>query len=78
MNHSLLNPNQLCHFGIELYDIPYKMDMARTMGIKKVLPFLSQGSTIFFTSRYPTDYETDTYPHVVVTSDQPWDPLPNY
>ena len=79
MNHSLLNPNQLRHFGIEVYDNPYEMDPTRSMGIKipdgnEVIPFLSQGLTIFFTSRYPTDFEMEHYPHVVVTSDQTWDP----
>lgn len=79
MNHSLINPNQLRHFGVEVFDNPYDPDPSRTMGIKipesnELLPFLSQGSTIFFTSRYPTDMEMDSYPHIVVTSDQQWDP----
>ena len=79
MNHSLINPNQLRHFGIEVCDNPYETDPRRAMGItipdgNEKLPFLSQGSTIFFTSRYPTDEEMDTYPHIVITSDQQWDP----
>ena len=39
-----------------------------------LLPFYSQGSTIFFTSRYPNDEEMENYPHIIVTSDNPWDP----
>ena len=79
MNHSLINPNQLRHFGVEVYDNPYETDPTRTMGIKipnsnEILPFLSQGSTVFFTTRYPTDFEMESYPHIVVTSDQQWDP----
>ena len=55
MTHSLINPNQLRHYGIEVFDNPYDMDPARSMGItmpgsNDVIPFLSQGSTIFFTS----------------------------
>jgi hypothetical protein len=38
------------------------------------LPFLSQGSTVFFMSQYPDDQELKTYPHVILTSDTPWDP----
>ena len=38
------------------------------------LPFLSQGSTVFFNSRYPDDNEMEMYPHVVLTSDKQWDP----
>jgi hypothetical protein len=79
MNHSLINPNQLRHFGVEVYDNPYEMDPTKSMGIvlpdnNYKIPFLSQGSTVFFTSRYPTDDEMHTYPHVVVTCDQQWDP----
>lgn len=79
MNHSLINPNQLRHFGVDVFDNPYDMDPARAMGItipgsNDTIPFLSQGSMIFFTSRYPTDDEMSTYPHVVVTCDQQWDP----
>ena len=79
MNHTLLNPNQMRNFGIEVFDNPYDLDPARTMGIRipdsnETIPFQSQGSTIFFTSRYPSNHEMDTYPHIVVTCDQPWDP----
>ncbi len=48
------------------------------MGIQltnhKHLPFRSDGSTIYFTTWHPMDEEMDMYEHVVVTSDQPWDP----
>ena len=48
------------------------------MGIQlshnKLLPFRSDGSTIYFKTWSPTDEEMDTYEHVVVTSDVPWDP----
>ena len=79
MDHTLLNPNQLRLFGIEVHDNMYDLDPARAMGIivpdtNKKIPFQSQGSTIFFTSRYPTDDKLDQYPHIVVTCDQSWDP----
>ena len=40
----------------------------------KRLPFRSDGSTIYFSTWYPTDEELDTYEHVILTSDVPWDP----
>jgi hypothetical protein len=48
------------------------------MGIEiddnNLIPFSLQGSTVFFNRRYPDDNELDTYPHVVITCDKPWDP----
>jgi len=75
MDHSLVNPNQLRAFGIDVYDNPYD---TYPMGIQltdnKRLPFRSDGSTIYFTTWSPTDEEMNTYEHIVVTSDLPWDP----
>ena len=78
MDHSLVNPNQIRAFRIELYDNPYEPDPNRSMGVMlndyKKLPFRSDGSTIYFNTWYPTDKEMDAYEHIIVTSDQPWDP----
>ncbi len=78
MNHSLINSNQLRHYGVVVHDNPYETDPTRTMGIEiddnVLIPFSSQGSTAFFETRYPDDDELDTYPHVVITCDKPWDP----
>jgi hypothetical protein len=40
----------------------------------EILPFQLQGSTVFFTTRFPTDTEMEEYPNVVITSNMPWDP----
>ncbi len=78
MNHSLINPNQLRHYGITVYDNPYDRAPDRALRIEvdddNQIPLYSQGSTIFFTSRYPSNDELETYPHVVLTSEKPWDP----
>ena len=78
MNHSLINPNQLRHYGVIMHDNPYERDPSRVMGIEiddnDRLPFYSQGSTVFFNTKYPDDDEMDLYPHVVLTSNIPWDP----
>jgi hypothetical protein len=54
MNHSLINPNQLRHYGVIVHDNPYERDPSRAMGIEiddnDRLPFCSQGSTVFFTT----------------------------
>ena len=78
MNHSLINPNQLRHYGVIVHDNPYERDPSRAMGIDiddtDRIPFSSQGSMIFFRTRYPDDNELDMYPHIVLTNDKPWDP----
>ena len=78
MDHSLINPNQLRDYGVAVYDNPYDDDPQRSMGIEideqERIPFQSKGSTIFFTSRYPTDEEMESFPHIVLTSDVPWEP----
>ena len=78
LDHSLINPNQVRHYGLPLYDNPYETDPDRAMGIilddRERLPFTSEGSTVYFNTRYPTDEELELYPHVVLTCEQPWDP----
>jgi hypothetical protein len=78
MNNSLINPNQLRHHGIVVHNNLYDTDPTRTMGIEvdddNLIPFLSQGSMIFFNTRYPDDNKLDTYPHIIITSDKSWDP----
>ena len=78
LDHTLVNPNQIRAFGINVYNNSYERDYDRSMGIQlndhKRLPFRSDGSTIYFTTWFPMDDEMEMYEHVVITSDQPWDP----
>ena len=78
MDHSLINPNQLRHHGVVVNDNPYEVDPTKSMGIRVdevgLIPFLSKGSMVFFNTRHPSDDELNIYPHIVVTSDMPWDP----
>ena len=76
LDHSLINPNQLRHFGIDVVDNPYA---DTPMGIKlgdddDDIPFTSKGTTIYFDSRTPTDAELQNCRHVHLTCQQPWDP----
>ena len=77
LDHSLINPNQIRSNGFDVFDNPYEPDPSRQIGIvindTERIPFKSSGTTIYFNSRDPTDYEMDTYPHVL-TSEMPWDP----
>ena len=77
LDHSLINPNQVRHFGVTLDDNPFVGDM----GIKFDpdddaidIPFSSMGTTIYFDSRTPTESELQTCPKVYLTSKTEWDP----
>jgi hypothetical protein len=78
MGHSLINPNQIRHHGVRVHDNPYEMDPTRAMGIELYedlrLPFQSEGSTVYFESKYPSDQEMEECIHVVLTSDNEWNP----
>jgi len=80
MEHSLLNPNQLRHFGVNVEDNPY---CGRQMRIEKSDPdhdddfvaiLKSQGTVIYFDTWTPTDADLNELPHIVLTSPREWDP----
>lgn len=78
MDHSLINPNQLRKYGIAVFDNPYDTDETRPLSILlddgSCIPFSSQGLTVFFETRFPSDEDLEMYPHIVLTSDHLWDP----
>ena len=80
MDHSLLNPNQLRHFGVEVEDNPY---CGRQMMIEKNDPdhdedfvaiLKSKGTVIYLDTWTPTDDDLNELPHVILTSPREWDP----
>ena len=77
MNHSLINPNQMRHFGVTVQDNPYDRDNDLTIkehyaGIS--LPLSVKGTVVYFDSRSPTMQELTDCRHIVLTSDMPWNP----
>jgi len=80
MDHSLLNPNQLRHYGVDIEDNPY---CGRQMMIRKTDPdddedfvaiLKSQGTVIYMDTWTSTDEDLNELPHVVLTSSKEWDP----
>ena len=75
LDHSLINPNQLRHFGVTVQDNPYSDTALHiTNDDDLVLPLHTQGTTIYFDSRTPTDHELQTCRHVHLTSKAEWNP----
>ena len=71
LDHSLIDPNQIRHFGIPLWDNPF--DSAHKISVGPVnengliIPLTTQGTRIFFDSRSPSPTELATCPHIQLT-----------
>ena len=79
LSHSLLNPDQLCHYGTTVQDMFNNGDAYRHQrrGINDdefILPLLATGTTIYFDSHTPSDKELNTCRHITLTSPSPWNP----
>ncbi|KAL7551098.1 hypothetical protein ACHAWF_014292 [Thalassiosira exigua] len=76
LDNSLINPNQMRHYGISVSDNPYDMD--KTLGIdhdQDFIPFESEGATVYFETTYPEMDDIEMHPHLVLTDREvPWDP----
>lgn len=75
MNHSLINPNQIRSNRIDVSDNPYDRD--KDFGITHdecFIPFVAEGSTVYFDSFVPSDVQLETLRHIELTSSDEWDP----
>ena len=68
LHHTLINPNQLRSYGVDVQDSPFaKEDLAITTA-NYIIPFDTQGTTIFCDTRSPTEVELQQLPRVILTS----------
>ena len=76
LNHTLINPNQIQHNGIDYWDNPYDHRRGLCIDIDRgpAIPLALDGTKVSFQSRAPTQYELDTCEYVEMTSSVPWDP----
>ena len=76
LDHSLINPNQIRHYGIPVSDDPY--DSGRPFGMdhnELFLPFETSGSAVHFISHVPSESEMQSCPKIVLTDGVlEWDP----
>ncbi len=74
MSNSLLNLNQLQHFGTTVQDNPFdKRGLFIMTEDDTMIPMMTRGTTISFESRTPTQSELETCRHITLTSDLEWD-----
>jgi hypothetical protein len=76
MEHSLINPNQLRHYGTQVQDNPYaqtQMHISVEDGTFAI-PLEADGTTIFFHAQSPTEKELHECQHITLSSPQEWNP----
>ena len=74
MDHTLINPNQIRHFGFDVEDNPYRQRMGIDVDEALYIPFDITGTTVFFETCLPTSDELEHCTHIVLTSEDEWDP----
>ena len=75
--NSLLNPNQIRAFGLNVFDNPFNDDELGIDGHDAFIPFDTTGMVVHFDSRVPSAWEKMHLPIVCLTSDT-WDPASDY
>ena len=70
MEQTLVNPNQLQHFGVTVQDNPYSNSplYIESPGRDFVLPLIVEGTNIIAHTRTPTGEELATCQHIVLSS----------
>ena len=75
LDHSLINPNQIRSYGIDVWDNPFDKDRDLCIDYDDALINLtSTGTKIFFESRAPTEEELTSCTRIEMTSQSEWNP----
>ena len=76
MPHSLLNPNQLRHFGTKVQDDPTSDHPLSIIAEDNefCMELDMEGTIIFANTHTPTESELQACPHITLSSPHPWDP----
>ena len=75
LDHSLINPNQVRHAGVPLWDNPYDSHHDLSIETKlATIPLNTNGTKITFETYVPIDHEFNTCPRIHMTERTPWQP----
>ena len=76
LTHSLINPNQLRAFGMDVQDNPFPTEglSIQPASHNITIPLQTLGTIIYANTCAPTDQELTTCPHIVLSSNTDWDP----
>ena len=76
MDHSLINPNQLRHYGTTVNDNPMSKQPLSiiTDGAEFSMELSMAGTIVFAETHSPSPNELETCPHITLSSPHPWNP----
>ena len=76
MDHTLVNPNQLRHFGTHVQDNPTSSHPLSiiTADNEFSMELSIAGTIVFADTHCPTEKELHDCPHIILTSHYPWNP----
>lgn len=76
LDHSLINPNQLRSYGVQVWDNPFDHERGLNVHIdpEVTIPTMNKGTKVLFQTRYPTLQELSNCMHIDITSRYPWEP----
>ena len=76
MDHSLVNPNQLRHYGTKVQDNPVS-DRALSIVTENndfCMELVMRGTIVYADTFTPSDKELHECPHIILSSPHTWDP----
>jgi hypothetical protein len=74
MDHSLINLNQICEYGIPMYNDPFFQSQFGINCSGDFIPFNTMGTIVYFETHLLTDWETHNLPIIMLTGED-WDPV---
>ena len=74
LDHSLMNPNQIRHYGISVWDNPFDKERSFGIGVdsETFIPFCTIGTKIYFNTRTPSKKEMEICRTITMTSPEEW------
>ena len=76
LDHTLLNPNQIRHNGVDFWDNPYDKERALSIQVDRgpTISLEFDGIKLQFESKVPTNEELNNCEHIEITSSVLWEP----
>jgi len=76
LEHSLINPNQLQHYGTKVQDDPTSLHPLSIITEENdfCMPLYMDGTIVYADTHSPSDKELESCPHIIMSSPHPWNP----
>ena len=77
LDHSLINPNNLRHYGVQFWDNPYDMDHPLSIEVSNevTIPLMTRGTKVLFRTFKPSQAQLEACPKIQINIADPWNPM---